>query len=864
MGLREYRQKRSFGRTPEPAGSAPKRRTKSKPAFVIQKHAARRLHYDFRLELDGVLKSWAVPKGPSLDPAAKRLAVHVEDHPLEYGEFEGVIPRGEYGGGTVMLWDSGWWEPLGDAAAEYAKGNLKFILHGSKLRGKWALVRMKSRRDGEKADNWLLIKEQDGEARPGSDAAIVERETHSVATSRDMPAIAADADRVWSSKTGEVTAKGRGAARAGKPRRNHAGIDVAAIAGARRAKAPPQIAPQLASAATDAPAGDDWLHEIKFDGYRMLARLKHGKVELRSRNDLDWTQKFPELAAALSRLPAREALLDGEIVHLTASGATSFSALQNDLSEGTTAGLVYMAFDLLFLDDWDLTGAALEERKAALAALLAVEASPLVRYSDHQLGKGPEFFAAACRLGLEGIVSKRRDAPYRSGRSAAWTKVKCGEREEFVVVGFTDAAGVRSGFGALLVGYHTPRGELVYAGRVGTGFTAKLLASLREQLDRLERKRPTVKLPDDLSARGIHWVEPKLVAEVSFTEWTRDAIVRQASFVGIREDKSPADVVLAPTPGRRASSTAAQPAAATVGWDGAAVVHGVRITNAERVVYPAPGISKLAVAEYYAAVADLMLPHVRRRPLSLLRCPEGFAGECFFQKHLTAGFPEAIRQVPIETTEGREIYLMIEDVQGLIGLVQMGVLEIHPWGSTVDRLERPDRLIFDLDPDAGLPWERVIASALTVRETLHGLGLLSFAKTTGGKGLHVVVPIKPTLDWEAAKEFCRALVARLAEKEPRLYTSSLAKQARRGRIFIDYLRNGRGATAVAAYSTRARSTATVSTPLAWEEVEHGIRSDHFTLLNLPQRIRSSASDPWREFDATKQTISAAARRTLGA
>lgn len=864
MGLREYRRKRDFGRTPEPAGSGRKHRARNKPAFVVQKHAARRLHYDFRLEFDGVLKSWAVPKGPSLDPAAKRLAVHVEDHPLEYGEFEGVIPRGEYGGGTVMVWDAGWWEPVGDPAAGYAEGNLKFILHGAKLRGKWVLVRMNNRRDGDKGDNWLLIKENDSEAKPGSDTGVVEDETLSSATGRDMRAIAADADRVWSSKTGEETTKGRRSARARKARERHLPVDFSGLIGARRAKTPPKISPQLATAAAQAPVGDEWLHEIKFDGYRMLARLRNGKVELRSRNDLDWTKKFPEIAAALARLPATQALLDGEVVHFTESGVTSFSALQNDLSEGTTLRLVYMAFDLLYRDGWDLSGTALEDRKGALAALLASSPSPTVRYSDHQIGKGPEFFAATCRLGLEGIVSKRRDAPYRPGRSAAWIKVKCGEREEFVVVGFTEATGVRSGFGALLVAYHTPRGKLVYAGRVGTGFTGKVLTALREQLERLERKQPTVTLPKGLSSRGIYWVEPKLVAEVRFTEWTRDAILREPSYVGIREDKSPAEVVLEPTAGRRGLAISSQPPPPAVGWDGAAVVRGIRITNAERMVYPELGISKLAVAEYYAAVAELMLPYILRRPLSLLRCPEGVAGECFFQKHFTAGFPEAIKQVPIQTKEGPGIYLMIEDAQGLLGLIQMGVLEIHPWGSMIDRLEQPDRLIFDLDPDTALPWERVIAATLTVRETLNKLGLRSFAKTTGGKGLHVIVPIKPVLDWGVAKEFSRAVVVQLAEKEPHLYTASLAKKARRGRVFIDYLRNDRGATAVAAYSTRARPGATVSTPLTWEEVEAGIRSDHFTVLNVTQRIRSGAVDPWQGFAATKQAVSAAARRALGA
>ena len=753
------------------------------------------------------------------------------------------------------------WEPVGDAAAGYAKGDFKFILHGEKLRGRWVLVRMKRRRDGDKGDNWLLIKEQDAEARPGSDAAVVETETLSAASGRDMPAIAAEADRVWSSKAGGETTRGRAAAGTGKARKG-AAVDAAAIPGARRAKAMPRIAPQLASRAAQAPAGDEWLHEIKFDGYRMLARLEKGKVELRSRNDLDWTGKFPEIAAALARLPASQALLDGEIVHLGENGVTSFSALQNDLSEGTTAGLVYMAFDLPYLDGSDLTGAALEDRKGALAALLAIDPSPLLRYSDHQIGKGPEFFAAAGRLGLEGIVSKRRDAPYRAGRSAAWVKVKGGEREELVVVGFADPQGTRPGFGALLLGYHTRRGKLVYAGRVGTGFTEKVLTALRRRLDRLERKRPTVTLPPGLSARGVHWVEPELVAEVTFAEWTTDAILRAASFVGLREDKSPAEVVLEPKPGRRGAAAESRPPAAAVSRDGAAMVRGIRITHAERLVYPEQGLSKLAVAEYYAAIAERMLPHVRRRPLSLLRCPEGMAGQCFFQKHLGTGFPDAIKQVPIETKDGSESYAMIEDAQGLVGLVQMGVLEIHPWGSTVDRLEQPDRLIFDLDPDQGLAWERVIAAALAVRELLRSLGLDSFAKTTGGKGLHVVVPIKPSLDWDAAKEFCRAVVAQLAAREPHLYTASLAKTARRGRIFIDYLRNGRGATAVAAYSTRARPGATVSTPLTWQEVEDGIRSDRFTMTNVLQRVRSGP-DPWQGFAATKQAISASARRALG-
>jgi bifunctional non-homologous end joining protein LigD len=549
MGLKEYRRKRDFARTPEPAGRAAAGRArakaaaapKPKPGYVVQKHAARRLHYDFRLELDGVLKSWAVPKGPSLDPATKRLAVHVEDHPIEYGGFEGVIPAGGYGGGTVMVWDRGWWEPYGDAAAGYAKGDFKFVLHGAKLHGRWVLVRMKGRRADsfergrDKGDNWLLIKERDEAARPGDGDAVVERETRSAVTGREMDAIARAKDRVWHSNRDGAFDRTSGAKPVAVQPRKPA-LDPARVAGAKQARAAPKPAPQLAQPAEHAPPGDDWLHEIKFDGYRMLAHVKRGRVRLLSRNALDWTAKFPELVDALAALGVDEAVLDGEVVHLIENGVSSFSALQADLSEGTTGGLVYMAFDLLFLDGWDLTGARLEDRKAALRALLDRGAAPTIRFSDHHEGRGPEFFAAAGRHGLEGIISKRRDAPYRAGRGPAWLKIKSLEREDLVVVGFTDPEGERAGFGALLVGYHTPKRKLVYAGRVGTGYTDKVLAALRQRLGKLEQKRATVALPEDVSARGTHWVKPTLVVEVGFSEWTREGIVRGASFVGLRVD----------------------------------------------------------------------------------------------------------------------------------------------------------------------------------------------------------------------------------------------------------------------------------------------------------------------------------------
>jgi bifunctional non-homologous end joining protein LigD len=861
--LREYRRKRDFARTPEPAGDARPRAPDGRLSYVIQKHAARRLHYDFRLEMDGVLKSWAVPKGPSLDPGAKRLAVRTEDHPIEYGSFEGVIPEREYGGGTVMVWDRGWWEPVGDAHAGYAKGDFKFILHGKKLGGHWVLVRMKGRRDErDKGENWLLIKERDAVAEPGSDDAILTRAAASAASGRDMATIAREADRVWSSKTGEVTPpapKPRGKA---KPVSGADTPDVARLEGAKRAKAAPHLAPQLAKSVEAPPPGDDWLHEIKYDGYRILAHLKDGKATLRSRNDLDWTAKFPELARDLARLPVGEAVLDGEVVALVDGGVSSFAGLQDALSKGTTDRLVYMAFDLPYLDGWDLSHAALENRKALLHELLGAPA-PRIRFADHQIGRGREFLDAAAQHGLEGIISKRRDATYRAGRGPSWLKAKCFARDDFVIVGYSDPEGARVGFGALLLGYHTPKGKLTYAGRVGTGFSDRLLTALLKQLEALATKRPTVTLPAGLSGRDVHWVKPKLIAEVSYSEWTSDHIIRQSSFVGLRDDKDVAEVVLTPGPGRRSAKTAPAVARPVIGRDGAATVAGVRITHAERVVYPEPGLSKLAVAEYCAAAGDAMLAHVARRPLSLVRCPEGLAGQHFYQKHPWAGISPDIKRVPLEEDGKTETFVMIEDVAGLLGLAQMGVLEIHPWGSTVDDPERPDRLIFDLDPDEALGWERVVAGAREVRGVIEAMGLASFAKTTGGKGLHVVVPIKPSLDWETAKAFTRAVVERIAEAAPQHYTATMSKTARRGRIFIDYLRNARGSTAVGAYSMRARAHATVSTPLTWTEVEAGVRPDRFTIETVPQRL-AEGSDPWPDFSAaTRQTISAALRRKLG-
>ncbi len=856
MALEEYKRKRDFSKTPEPAGIPAARQQPGRLAYLIQKHAARRLHYDFRLELDGVLLSWAVPKGPSIDPDDRRLAVHVEDHPIEYGAFEGVIPAGEYGGGTVMLWDRGWWEPEGDPRKDYAKGHLRFTLHGEKLKGSWTLVRLDGRREGRGKDEWFLIKRRDAAAAVGHGTDVIDREDRSVASGRDMAAIAKDRDRMWSSTQGEIVAEGP--ASSISPRMLP--LDPAKIRGAKRSKSIPEITPQLAAPTDHVPPGDEWLHEIKFDGYRMLAEIASGTVTLKTRTGLDWTDRFPGIVQAIGALGLGDSVLDGEIVHMLPSGVTSFSALQDDLSKGKARSLIYMVFDLLHLNGWNLTGARLEDRKEALAAILEGGEDTRLHYSDHQIGKGPEFFRAACGLGLEGIVSKRRDSPYRPGRNPIWLKAKGIAREDLIVVGFTDPAGARAGFGALLMGYYRPDGRLTYAGRVGTGFSADVLTTFQKRLVAIARKTAPVKLPEGLSSRGIHWVEPQIVVEITFAGWTSDDILRHSRFIGIREDKAPTEVVL-DRPGAADSPASKTPSGPQeVARDGSAVIAGVRITHAERVVYPEKGITKLTVAEYYAEVSAFMLPQIADRPLSLLRHPDGLTGEGFFQKNLGPGFPREVGRFDVHEKDGTTTYAIVRDVKGLLGLIQMGVLEIHPWGSRTDDIERPDRLIFDLDPDEGVPWDRIVAAAITLRDRLADVGLRSFPKTTGGKGLHLTVPIVPDLEWDAAKAFTRALVETLEAEAPKLYTASMSKTARRGRIFIDYLRNGRGATAVAPYSTRARPSATVSAPLTWDEVESGIRGDHFTIENLPGRLRSLPSDPWAEMAGLRQRISATARK----
>ncbi len=663
-----------------------------------------------------------------------------------------------------------------------------------------------------------------------------------------MTEIAQAADRVWTSE-GEASSSEAPRQSGSAPNRERPDwpIDPGSL-GTPASELPEFVAPELATLVDKPPAGDDWLHEIKFDGYRMQARIEDGRASMRTRTGLDWTERFRHIADAAARLPVRGAILDGEIVALQPSGIPSFALLQETLKNGPTDRLVYYVFDLLFLEGRDLRGAGLQQRKSLLEALVG-DAEGTIRYSDHQIGSGPPFFENACRMALEGVVSKRMSAPYKSGRTHEWLKSKCVERQEFVIGGFTKPTTKVRGVGALLLGYYDDEGELIYVGRVGTGFSEATSRALREQLDgMIMDQQPFAAIPA-AAKRDVIWVEPRLVCEVEYRSWTHDGRLRHASFQGLREDKPAQSVHL-----ERANG-ASDRAGKTGGDRRAAVLDSVRLTHPDRVLYPQQGLTKRGLAEYYVEVADWMLPHVAGRPLSLVRCPSGQDKDCFYQKHITKGLPDGLREVMIKENEGEEPYPVLDGVEGLLALVQMNVLEIHPWGSRADDVERPDRLIFDLDPDPSVGWPQVIEAGLEMRERLSALKLRSFVKTTGGKGLHVVVPIAPRLEWPEVKAFCEGVATAAVRDSPERYTTNMAKAARPGKIFLDYLRNGRGATAIAAYSPRARPGAPVATPLAWEELSPAIASDHFTVATLPRRLKALARDPWAEMGKLRQSIS---------
>lgn len=790
---------RDFSLTPEPRGRAVT--PKKKPLrYYIQRHAATRLHYDFRLELEGVLKSWAVPKGPSLDPADKRLAMQTEDHPLEYGEFEGVIPEKQYGAGEVLLWDQGVWTPEErDPLEALRKGRLHFRLDGEKLQGSWILTRTRGEED---RPQWLLIKRNDEGARPDLDIT------------RERPE---------SVKRPPKRAKR-----------------------AERAELPQFVAPMLATLVTEPPRHGDWVYEVKHDGYRMLARCEGEEVRLFTRSGKDWTHKLPHLAAALGKLKLKNAWLDGEIVVLGAHGRSSFQALQNAFEAGRDAEIVYFVFDAPFLSGQDLRRLPLAERKRRLQKVLRKSRS--VRFSEDLKGNAREVLEQACKLGLEGLIGKQADAVYMSGRTKSWIKLKCRQRQDFVIGGYTAPGGSRHGFGALLVGVYDAQGALQFAGKVGTGFDEKLLQSLTRRLVALRKAdSPFANPPRE---KGVQWVRPGLVAEVAYAERTNEGILRQASFMGLREDLPAKNVheerAVAPPENKKDT------------------VLGVRISHPERIVWPELGIRKVELARYIEAVGEWLLPHVRNRPLSLVRCPDGVGGECFYQRHLMMGRSPGSLQTVRRERSSKGAYIYAATLDAVVSAVQNGAIEFHTWGATVPDIKRPDRITMDLDPDEALPWNALVEGTHLTRTLLEGLGLRCFLKTTGGKGLHVVAPIEPERPWDEVKAFTHHIALMLTKARPDLFTAKIAKQRRPNKIFADYLRNSETASAVAAYSPRARPGAGVSVPLFWDELDPqtDLRA-RFTVRNVVERLGKLKEDPWAAYWKTRQRITAKMRKALG-
>ena len=824
MGLRDYARKRRFDSTPEPAGSdaAPASR---RPIFVVQLHHASSRHYDFRLEMDGVLKSWAVPKGPSLRTGEKRLAVEVEDHPLEYATFEGDIPEGHYGAGHVDVFDHGHWASDGDPLKALAAGKIDFTLSGDKLRGGWKLVRTNMR---GKQKQWLLIKRDDAASadreaddlvgKPASPKTATREESSREKPTRKKSAPEKSSQETASGKsivTGNASWKAKAAKVAGK----HAGT------------MPIGFEPELATLRNAPPAGEGWLHEIKWDGYRLMVDLVGGAAQLRSRGGLDWNETFPEIARAVEALPVRDACLDGELVILDKDGRSDFSELQRVIEGSSSAPLRYLIFDLPGLAGIDLRKAPLHGRKDLLQELLG-EPDGLLAFSAHLSGHGAEMFAETGRQGIEGIVSKRANSAYGGGRSTDWIKVKHEQTDEFVVVGFTPPKGSRSGFGSLLLATRE-HGALRYVGRVGTGFDDATLRTLHKQLQRDERRAPVLGLPDHVpfSAGSVHWVEPTRVVEVAFRGWAKEGLLRQSSFKRLREDKRPEDI------GPQEPEE-----------------NGMHISHPDRRMFADCDYTKADVAAYYRTMAPWILPELAARPLSLLRCPDGSQKECFFQKHHADSLGDAVHAVALKQKSGREKYLYVDSVEGLLDLVQMNTLELHPWGSKVEAPEAPDRLVFDLDPDPGVSWERVVDAARDVRDKLKLAGLQSFVRLSGGKGLHVVVPIAVGPSWDEVRSFCEAFANAMAAHSPKTYVATMSKAKRKNRIFIDWLRNARGATSVASWSLRARAGAPVAVPLRWEELGRIKRPEAYDLSTAMHRAARLKSDPWPRFDQLDQTL----------
>ena len=831
LDIETYNRKRDFTKTKEPKG----RKLKGKgDSFVIQKHDASRLHYDFRLELDGVLKSWAVPKGPSLDPGENRLAMRTEDHPLDYGTFEGTIPAGEYGGGTVMLWDHGRWipHPHKDPRKTIEEGHLHFTLEGERMKGEWVMFRLKPK-PGEKAEPWMLKKVTDGFANPDNGNELVDEFTTSVTTDRTMAEIASGSD-VWRSNRG-----GQKGCRARK----------------KASEAPPPFeAPQLATLVDEVPPGSGWLFENKYDGYRLLLATGSGAATAWTRNGKDWSDKFRALVRAASKLPAG-CLIDGEAVALDDEGRPSFQLLQSTLKDQKGANLAFYAFDLLIDRGEDIRRLPNIERKDRLKSLLAGVHPPIL-YGDHVLGRGEELFREICKSGGEGVMAKKADAAYRGDRTRNWLKIKCIQRQEFVIVGWSESD-KRRGFRSLLLATRDGR-KLDYVGKVGTGFNAALIEELMEQMEPLAVDKAAVEVPRP-DRKGAHWIRPELVAEVAFSEFTGDGILRHPSFIALREDKPAKDVVreVAKHLEDTTVKAKAKPKAASRGKAKlkSAEDFGIAISSPERVIYPELGLTKKDLADYYATVEPLIMVDGADRPMTLIRCPGGRTGECFFQKHDKGTFGPDVKQIPILEKDGAtEDYLYFDDIRGLLACVQMGTMEFHGWGSKVDKVECPDRLVFDLDPDEGLDFGKVKEAAVRVRDLVAQLGLKSFPLLTGGKGIHVVIPLDATAEWPEVKSFADRFSRAVSEAEPDRFTANIRKVQRTGRIFIDWLRNQRGATAVMPYSARAREGAPVAAPITWDELDDFDSGHAFSIRDTDELLKRAKSKALAGWGKAKQSL----------
>lgn len=829
--LDAYHAKRHFDETPEPRGRKTRRKGRG---YAIQMHDARRLHYDLRLELDGVLKSWAITRGPSLDPSDKRLAVRTEDHPVDYITFEGVIPEGHYGAGSVLLWDRGEWEPVGDPHEGLEKGKLAFHLRGERLKGRWALVRFKGKKN-DKRENWLLIKERDDEA--SEDEDVVGEYRTSVVTGKNNEEIAESPGREWSARDGKENG-----ASSKKPARKRG----------KTAKLPRFVKPALATLVDDIPSGEDWLFEMKFDGYRALASASGDRVRIYTRSGLDWTDRFGALPETLAGLSLNGALLDGEIVVLDKDGRSDFGALQAALKE-RNATLSYFAFDLLYANGVDWREKPLSQRKKKLKELLGAEGKKgPVYYTDHIENDGGRMYQTLCGKGFEGIIAKRAEHPYRSGRGKSWLKIKCGHEQEFIITGWSPSTRNRP-FSSLLLAVRKGK-DLRYAGRVGTGFSNDELDRLSAMFDKLGRKTAPVKgeVPPSV-AHQAHWLKPELVAQIGFAEFTKDGLVRHARYLGLREDKKAAAVTSEEaTPVEEIEDMPADK-------QNSPVVAGVRISHPDRVLFPEQGITKIELARYLEKMAEVMMPEIEDRLVSLVRCPEGRQKKCFFQRHAGAGLGDGFQEFEVKGSKEREKYLYITDVKGLVSAAQMGVLEFHIWGSRVDDIERPDRLVFDLDPDPAVSFEEVKKAAGETRDVLDALGLQSFPMLTGGKGIHVVAPLVRRHEWSTVKAFAAAVASRMAVQEPERYVAKMSKAARKGRIFIDYLRNDRASTAIAPYSPRARAGAPVAWPLSWAELAKVKAANEMTVKTAFSRRRAA---PWKGYGKLRQSLKASALRAL--